>query len=116
MSVALKDPVLPTGASVDITIRLQSHLNISSTAAQQRANVLLIERVGDRLAAGDPELVVGERLVWRMPVYLHWLGRTQMGPVGQLEVDTETGELLVSPQSLEDLRRNAGRAAADAAP
>jgi hypothetical protein len=36
--------------------------------------------------------------------------------VGQVEVDAETGEVLVSPRSLEELRRNAERFAASATP
>jgi len=116
MPVAVQSPAFPVGASVDITIRVQARLNISSLVAQQRVNVLLIESLGDRLGAGEPELVVGERLHWRVPVRLHWLGHEPMGPVGQVEVDAETGEVLVSPRALEELRRNAERFAASATP
>jgi hypothetical protein len=50
------------------------------------------------LIGGTPQLVISHKTVWRVPVMLT---SSEVGPVGEVsavEVDAESGELLVSDQ------------------
>jgi hypothetical protein len=95
---------LPTGSRVVLRIEVSTDFNISADIARQRANRFLIMNLGDQLSAGSPELVVGERLFWRMPVNLTLSQGGNLGRVGDIQVDAQTGDVQVEPpQTLDQL-------------
>jgi hypothetical protein len=64
---------------------------------------LLLDQVGNLLYGERPNLVAGERLLWRVPI---WLALPTTGPIGQvgtLDVDTETGEILFTQKFLDEI-------------
>ena len=82
---------------------VSARINITDIAAQRKVSRLLLDLVGTQLYGESPSLVAGQRLVWRVPV---WLGLPPAGPVGQvgtLDVDTQTGEVLYTQQLLDEL-------------
>jgi hypothetical protein len=83
----------PAGGRVTIHIEVTQDLNISAFAARQKANRYLLMQVGDQTVSGEPELVVGARIGWRLPVLLAPSMRGVMGTIGHLVVDAETGEI-----------------------
>ena len=95
---------LPTTSRVTVTIEISTDVNVSAFMAKQTANHFLIMRVGDQLCAGQPELVVGPRLCWRVPVQYAPSRKGPLGIVGHLLIDAETGEVTVADgQTSEDL-------------
>ena len=62
------------------------------------------------LAAATPELVLGARPIWRVPV---WIGFLQQGryTVGALDVDAQRGALLEREQGVAAIRARAGQTA-----
>ena len=103
MPVELERVVLPEYADVKIEVSVSARINITDVAAQRKVSRLLLDLVGTQLYGESPSLVAGQRLVWRVPV---WLGLPPAGPIGQvgtLDVDTQTGEVLYTQQLLDEL-------------
>ena len=103
MSIELERMVLPEYADVKIEVSVSARINVTNIAAQRKVSRLLLDLVGTQLYGESPSLVAGERLVWRVPI---WLGLPTVGPVGQLgalDVDTQTGEVLYTQQILDEL-------------
>jgi hypothetical protein len=59
------------------------------------------------MRASDPNLVVAERLYWRVPVILSLTSQGEVGQVGTLDVDVETGQLHVTPQHIAEINARA---------
>ncbi len=95
---------LPTASRVTVKIKVSTEVNISAFAARQKANHFLVMQAGDQLCAGQPELVVGPKLSWRVPVQYAPSRRGTLGIVGHLLIDAETGEVAVADgQTNEDM-------------
>ena len=95
-AVHLSGAMLPTGAEVEVDIKISTRLHVSSYVAKQKANVCLALHCGQSFCVDDPILQVAERVVWLVPV---WLSPPQEGrkvKIGELVVDTQTGEVLES--------------------
>lgn len=90
---------LPTTsqAAVKLQLDVTADLNITPFVAQQQVNQFLLERVGNYLSAGEPELVIDERLYWRVPVIYALPRRGKLGQVGTCIVDVQTGETQIEP-------------------
>src|SRR5690242_11954651 len=91
---------VPAGATVDIHIHLTAPLNITAFVARQRVNAFVKTEVSTQLRAEQPDLVVGERLCWSVPVVLTSPSRGAVGKVGDILVDAATGELLVEKDTV----------------
>ena len=109
MNVTLEQitPQLRAG-QVDVTIHVSSALNISAYAAKQKVAGILISRVGATIGAEEPELVIShERLLWRVPAFLALPGLGQLGNIGAIDIDAQSGEILVNEALLEAMAQNA---------
>lgn len=60
---------MPEADYADIVLHVSARV-ISAVRARRKANGRLALEAGDRLVAGEPELVIDEQLRWRVPV--HW--------------------------------------------
>jgi hypothetical protein len=111
MTVHLPGAQLPAGATVDIHIHVRAPVNITPFVARQRVNGFVILEIGDRLRGGQPELVVGDRICWSVPVELTSPSRGVVGKVGEILVDATTGELLVEKDTVQRMSDDADRLA-----
>jgi hypothetical protein len=104
---------VPQGATVDIHIHVTAPVNITPFVARQKVNAFVLMEISTQCLADTPELIVGERLCWSVPVMLTSPARGVIGKVGDILVDATTGELLVEeetvPRMTEDARRLAER-------
>jgi hypothetical protein len=98
---------LPADSSLDISIRVTQPLNITSFSAQQRVTQYVMQELSTQLGAGTPELTVGERVYWSVPVIFTLPGKGVLGRAGLLRIDAGTGELLTDPQTEQEIIRNA---------
>ena len=98
---------LPTECTLDITIRVTQTLNISSFSARQRVTQHVMEELSTQLGGDTPELTVGERVYWSVPVVFTLPGKGVVGRVGTLRVDAGTGELLTDPQTEREMMDHA---------
>jgi hypothetical protein len=100
-------PVSPPDAashleSVQINVHVQAKV-VSPEVARRQANVWLLENVGNLLRAETPELVAGERLVWRVDIVLTSPTRGTVGRVGQLEIDSSTGDVMADAAPAQEI-------------
>src|SRR3984957_195670 len=102
---------LPTESTLDITIRVTQPLNITSFSARQRVTHHVMQELSTQLGGDTPELTVGERVYWSVPVVFTLPGKGVLGRVGMLRVDAGTGELLTDPHTEEEMMRHAERVA-----
>ncbi len=68
-------------------------INISATEAQRKANHWLFTQVSCMMGAGTPTLFIGERTVWRVPAILTAAHIGQVGVIGTIEVDADSGDM-----------------------
>ena len=94
-------------------VSTKAQIPISPMVARQKVNVLLLERIGNLLLAGEPELiqVEGGKWAWRVPVDLTFPSRGRLGKVGELEVDAAFGEVRYTDEILAKIEAEAGRLA-----
>jgi hypothetical protein len=103
MDIEIQGMNLPAQAEVKIELSVTAHINVTAQTAQRQVSKLLLDQVGNLLYGERPNLVAGERLVWRVPI---WLALPTTGPIGQvgtLDVDTETGEILFTQKFLDEI-------------
>ena len=82
-------------------------LNITSFSARQRVTQYVMQELSTQLGGDTPELTVGERTYWSVPVVFTLPGKGVLGRVGTLRVDAGTGELLTDPQTEQEMLRHA---------
>jgi hypothetical protein len=102
---------LPTESTLDITIRVMQPLNVTAFSARQRVTQHVILELSNLLCGDTPELTVGERIYWSVPVLFTLPGKGVLGRVGTLRVDAATGELLTDPQTEQEILHHARRLA-----
>lgn len=115
MEVELSTLRLPAQSDIKIEISVEAHLGVTAQSAQRKVSRLLLDQVGNLVYGESPNLVAGERMLWRVPV---WVSSPRTGPLGQvgtLDVDVQSGEILYS-QELLDLISEQGRALAQYSP
>lgn len=98
---------LPTDSALDISIRVTQPLNVTAFSARQRVTQYVIQELSTQLGGDTPELTVGERVYWSVPVVLTLPGKGVLGRVGLLRIDAATGELLTDPQTEQEMMRHA---------
>src|SRR5204863_8141734 len=91
--------------------RVTPPLNITSFSARQKVTQSVMHELSTQLGGGAPELTVGERVYWSVPVVFTLPGKGVLGRVGTLRVDAGTGELLTDPQTEQEMMHNADRLA-----
>jgi hypothetical protein len=103
MNLELREGIIPEQAEVKIEVSITAKLNVTGVTAQRKVSRLVLEKVGNLLYGERPNLVAGDRLLWRVPI---WLGLPGIGPVGQagaIDVDAQTGEMLFTPELLDKI-------------
>ena len=98
---------LPTESALDINIRVTQPLNITSFSARQKVTQYVIRELSTQFGGDTPELTVGERVYWSVPVIFTLPGKGVLGRVGTLRIDAATGELLTNPQTEQEMMRHA---------
>src|SRR5207248_7523503 len=111
MNAKLTGVSVPAGAVVDIHIHVTAPVNITPFVARQTVNVFVKTEISTQLRSDPPDLVVGERLCWSVPVVLGFPDRGIVGKVGEIQVDATTGELLADEQTVRRMTEDACRLA-----
>lgn len=86
---------------------LPPRVRIPAAVARRKVNVFVGNEISYLMGGRDPELVVSDPVMWRVPVVLTFPNHGMVGVVGAIKVNAETGELLTSPALIEEITRNA---------
>jgi hypothetical protein len=107
MGVKLPGPAIPAGATVDIRIEMTAQANITAFVARQRVTQFVITEISSQLRGDTPDLYVGERLCWSVPLLLTSPARAVLGRVGEILVDATTGEVLADVETVQRITEDA---------
>ncbi|MBE7469861.1 MAG: hypothetical protein DPW09_20665 [Anaerolineae bacterium] len=83
---------------LNIQVSIAAIINVTAKAARRQATAWLASEVGNMLIGGVPQLVISQRVIWRVPALLTSSKLGPVGEVGAVEVDADTAELLVTPE------------------
>jgi hypothetical protein len=98
---------LPKTGRLEVDIKVTADVNISAFAAKQKVNGFVLSEISYMMHAGVPTLVIDERICWRVPVILSLTSRGDIGEVGTVDVDVETGQLRITPQLMTEITTRA---------
>ena len=98
---------LPKTGRLEVDIKVTADVNFSAVAARQKVNSFVLSEISFMMHAGTPMLIVAERISWRVPVILSLTTQGDVGEVGTIDVDVETGQMLVTPQLLMEINSRA---------
>jgi hypothetical protein len=106
----VKTSALPGTQRLNLTVHISADV-LTPEAARRRANGWLLDNVGNLLLAAEPELVVGDRIVWRAPVILTSPSRGHIGTLGTLDLDAVSGEVLADQSTIDQFHARASELA-----
>jgi len=106
---------LPKIGRLEVDIKVVADVNISAYAARQKVNDFVLSDISYMMHAGDAVLVLAERIYWRVPVILSLTSRGDVGEVGAIDVDVETGQMHVTPLLIAEINAHAEGLALSAA-
>ena len=116
MTILLETVTPPKSGAFQINFSVAGEIAVSADAARRSVGVYVGNQIADLLHAEAPILVLKEQGVfWRVPVILSTASVGRVGPVGAIDVDAQTGELLLDEHNLHEIDQNAERLAAGAA-
>ncbi|MBI3959966.1 MAG: hypothetical protein HY328_14230 [Chloroflexi bacterium] len=109
MRVIFEDVVVPDVGSLDLSVPATPEIRISAVRARQLVGIYMGNYVGLFLHGQTlDELVVREdRVYWRVPVILSRGRQGRIGIVGAVDVDADTGELMLDDLLIAEIKENA---------
>ncbi|HRQ42432.1 MAG TPA: hypothetical protein PLD25_31335 [Chloroflexota bacterium] len=109
-TVLVTSDATQTSPPVHLELHVQATLHITAEETRRLVNRTLIPELGTGLVAQSPELVInGKQTSWRVPVVLSLPGLGDLGQVGSIHVDTQTGNLQSTPAIQKDIIQHARR-------
>jgi hypothetical protein len=104
--VVIQTPVTNDAKRINLVVHISTEV-IAPEVARKRANGWLVDNVGNLLLAETPELLAGEKMVWRIQVVLSYPTRGRVGTIGTIDLDAVTGEVLANDAVIERLHTDA---------
>jgi len=98
---------LPQTGRLEIDIKVTADINISAYAARQKVDSYVLNEISYMMHAGDAGLIVSEPICWRVPIILSLTSKGDVGEVGAIDVNAETGQLYTSPQLIAEVSARA---------
>lgn len=92
---------------ITLNVNRTFHLNITAIEAQRCVHHWLVDEVSSNIGADVPVLLLDERPVWRVPAWLSFPNYGQVGEVGIVDVDVETGQMLDLTRAKLEIERRA---------
>jgi hypothetical protein len=112
MAVALI-PSIEEKENLHLELNISTTLNVSAPEAKRKVIRFFIDEVSLFVGPKSPFLVVTkeDQIFWRFPIHL-FLGRYgDLGQVGEVDVDAYSGKLLITDETIGEIKANAERLA-----
>ncbi len=91
MTIILDQYAIPEQGSFEI--RQTVDITFTAKQAQRKVDTWLLNEVSTMMGAEAPTLVIGAHTVWRVPCRFTAPHVGRVGKVGEVDVDTRTGEM-----------------------
>ena len=105
-TITLTGEGIQDAQELDIHISIVATVNVDARTARRRVTAWLASEVGNMLIGGTPQLVISKQTVWQVPVILTSSSVGTVGQAGTVDVDAESGEVLVSEELREQILNN----------
>ena len=116
MTVMVETISPPQLGVMEINLQFSANIQIAAEAAKKRVSVLVGNKIADLLYGDTPNLVIRSTgAFWRVPVIFSSRSLGRIGAVGFVDVNAETGEFLLTPETIHEIEDNSQRFAAGAA-
>lgn len=106
MQIMVDNYDLPDKGPVELTLQYTFKITITASEARRWAGRWLAEEVSYLIGTDRPTLVVGERVVWRVPAWIGFPHVGRVGIIGAVDIDVETGEMNNLPACKVALKQN----------
>lgn len=107
---------LPQTGRLEIAIKVTADMNVSAYAARQKVDSFILSEISYMMHAGEPNLVISESICWRVPIVLSQASQGDIGEVGFIDVNAETGQMYTNPQLITEVSARAEGLAASSTP
>ena len=107
MTIILDSYTIPEKGEINLKIERSFTIKITAEEARRQVDRWLLNEVSCLIGADQPTLVVGDRVIWRVPAWIGFPDVGRVGIVGTVEVDVETGELNNTPECQAEIERRA---------
>lgn len=97
----------PEASSLSVTVQITSKMNVSAFVAKRKVTGFVADQISTNLHGGEPVLVIGDRIRWRVPVILSLPPIGERGVAGEIDVDVETGQLQISSELFQEIEDRA---------
>lgn len=92
----------------DLQVHLNTTLHVTAREARQLVNRQVVTELGTGLVADEPELVIlDEQFLWRVPIVMSLPTLGNLGQVGSVCVDAQTGTLIEDKTNWEGVLQHA---------
>ncbi len=93
MTILFETETIPEKGQVDLKVEHSFKIKVTADEARQQVKRWLLNEVSYMIGADTPTLVIGERVVWRVPAYFSTPDFGRVGIVGMVDVDVSTGQM-----------------------
>ncbi len=116
MTVVVETITPPDLGRIVIEVELSADIQITPTIARRRVNTYVSQEIADLLHGDTPTLIWREQgAFWRVPVVLSSASKGRIGVVGVLDIDVQTGDLIITDEIVQNIEMEAERLAVNAA-
>lgn len=106
MNVELES-LMPKRGQLSVNIQLSVTVNVTAFSARQKVTGFVADEISTQMHAGEPTLLMKDRIYWHVPIILSLPPTGDRGEVGAIDVDVETGQLQITPELIEAIERHA---------
>lgn len=106
MTILLETPH-PVTERLWLHIHTDVQINISADQAQHNITQYVHSKISSQMHAESPILVLGPRVCWRVPIHLTFPSIGDVGQVGTIDVDVETGQAEITEAIIQDIECHA---------
>jgi hypothetical protein len=107
MTIIIDPFTLPDKGKVELNVQRSFEIKVTAEEARRRVNRWLHDHVTMLIGAELPTLVVGEQVVWRVPVVFRVPDLGRVGVVGTIEVEVSSGVMSISTNLSAELETKA---------
>lgn len=115
LTLLLDQYTLPEQGAVKLEIDCSFEIKVTAEQARRIVKGWLLEEVSYMMTTQAPTLRIGEQIVWRVPVIFTATQVGQVGVVGEVDVDIESGAMSNAASQKETILSR-GRSLAESLP
>lgn len=97
----------PKSGEFSLNIQRTLNIQVSQDEAQKAVTRYVALNLSNQMSGKAPVLFVAERGYWRVPVHLTFPSQGDVGEIGAIDVDIESGELMITDKILEGIETRA---------